>query len=331
MRGRPDILRRNSVPPAVSIILPTFNRLKLLRSTLASVFAQTFADWELLIADDGSGSDARAYLETLDDPRVKVLWLPHSGRPAVARNAALREAHGEYIAFLDSDDLWTPAKLQIQMTSLRKQAGRRWGYTRFVLVDESGNPTDWQRSRSWPVPGGWIFDKLVRSETVIAVPSVVVSRELLEQVGGFDETLVMCEDYDLWLRLAAKSEVDAIDEPCTLVTRHAEHSGNEVISFQDCARVFHKVLRTPGTEHLHPIVREKLAEVAHGLARSHAACGNRMSALRTIASSARHCWRFPHWWVGALRAATYAVTPQTVVDAARKYRSVRRAHSAAKP
>jgi hypothetical protein len=324
-------LRRNSVPPAVSIIVPTFNRLRLLRRSLASVFEQTFEDWELLIADDGSGPDARAYLEALDDPRVKVLWLSHSGKPAVARNAALREAKGEYVAFLDSDDLWMPAKLEMQMASLRRHAGRRWGYTRFVLVDESGNPTDWQRTRSWPVPDGWIFDKLVRSETVIAVPSVVVSRGLLEQVGGFDEDLVMCEDYDLWLKLAAHSEVDAIDEPCTLVTRHAEHSGNEIISFQDCARVFEKVLHARGTEHLHAIVREKLAEVAHGLARSHAARGNRMSALRTLASSARHCWRYPHWWVGALRAAACAVTPQTVIEAARKYRSVRRAHGGAQP
>jgi hypothetical protein len=198
-------------------------------------------------------------------------------------------------------------------------------------VDESGNPTDWQRTRSWPVPDGWIFDKLVRSETVIAVPSVVVSRGLLEQVGGFDEDLVMCEDYDLWLKLAAHSEVDAIDEPCTLVTRHAEHSGDEIISFQDCARVFEKVLRARGTQHLHSIVREKLAEVAHGLARSHAARGNRMSALRTLASSARHCWRYPHWWVGALRTAAFAIAPQTVIQAARKYRSVRRAHGGAQP
>jgi glycosyltransferase involved in cell wall biosynthesis len=318
--------------PAVSIIVPTFNRLKYLRSTLASVFDQTFRDWELLIADDGSGAEARAYLETLEDPpRVRVLWLSHSGRPAVARNAALREAKGEYVAFLDSDDIWVPSKLQIQIDSLRSRPGRRWGYTRFVLVDEFGNPTDWQRTRSWPVPDGWIFDKLVRSETVIAVPSVVVSRELLERVGGFDEGLIMCEDYDLWLRLAAQSEVDAIDLPCTLVTRHAEHSGNEITSFEDCARVFEKVLRLSGTEHLHSILREKLAEVACGLARRHAACGDRISVLRTLSSSARHCWRYPRWWFGALRAAAWAFAPQAAIGAARRHLGGRRAPGGARP
>ncbi len=317
--------------PTVSIVVPTFNRLKYLRSALASVFEQTFGDWELLIADDGSGAEARAYLEALDDPRVRVLWLSHSGRPAIARNAALREAKGEYVAFLDSDDIWTPAKLQIQIDSLRSRPGRRWGYTRFVLVDEFGNPTDWQRTRSWPVPDGWIFDKLVRSETVIAVPSVVVSRELLERVGGFDEGLIMCEDYDLWLRLAAQSEVDAIDLPCTLVTRHAEHSGNEITSFQDCARVFEKVLGLGGTEHLHSIVREKLAEVAYGLARSHAACGDRVSALRALTSSAPHCWRYPRWWFGALRATAWVFAPRAALGAARRHLGSRRAPGGARP
>ena len=316
--------------PAVSIIVPTFNRLKYLRRTLASVFAQTFQDWELLIADDGSGADAQLYLQSVEDsPRVKVLWLSHTGRPAVARNCALRQARGEYVAFLDSDDLWTSTKLEIQMAALRSHPGCRWSYTRFVLVDESGNPTDWQRAHSWPVPGGWIFDKLARSETVIAVPSVMASRELLEQVGGFDEELIMCEDYDLWLRLAAQSEVHAIDEPCTLVTRHTEHSGNEILSFEDCARVFQKVLRLPGTEHLHSVVREKLAEVASGLARSHAASGNRMSALRALTSSVRECWRSRRWWGGALRAGAWAFMPQVVLQIARRrYGNGRRASGA---
>jgi len=305
----------------VSIIVPTFNRLKYLRATLASVFEQTFEDWELLVADDGSDADSRAYLQSIDaPPRIRVLWLPHSGRPSVARNAALREATGEFVAFLDSDDIWRPDKLQIQIASLRSHVARKWGYTRFVLVDEFGHPTDWQRTRSWPVLDGWIFDDLVKSKTVIAVPSVVVSRTLLEQLGGFDENLIMCEDYDLWLRLAEQSEVDAIDEPCTLVTRHAEHSGSEIISFQDCARVFEKVLRARDTEHLHSIVRDKLAEVASGLARSHAARGNRVSALRTLLLSARHCWRYPHWWSGAVRATAVALAPQVLVEAARRYR-----------
>jgi len=308
--------------PVVSIIVPAFNRLEYLRRTLASVFQQTFRDWELLIADDGSDIDTRAYLQTLEDPpRVRVLWLPHSGRPSVARNAALRAAQGEYVAFLDSDDLWTPTKLQIQVDSLRRHIDCRWGYTRFVLVDESGKPTEWQRTRSWPTPVGWILDRLARSETVIAVPSVIVSRELLEQVGGFDESLVMCEDFDLWLRLAARSQVDAIDEPCTLVTRHAQHSGNELTSFEDCERVFEKLRKTRGTEHLHAILREKSAEVAIGVARSHLASGNRTRALSTLLANAPRFWRHVRWWTGALRTTARALAPTAMIRLARRRRT----------
>lgn len=314
------------MPPLVSIVVPTFNRLEYLRRTLASVFHQTFRDWELLIADDGSEGDTRAYLQSVEDPpRVRVLWLPHSGRPSVARNAALRAAQGEYVAFLDSDDLWTPNKLQIQVDSLRRRVDCGWGYTRFVLVDVSGKPTEWQRTRSWPTPAGWILDRVARSETVIAVPSVIVSRELLEQVGGFDESLVMCEDFDLWLRLAARSQVDAIDEPCTLVTRHAQHSGNELTSFEDCERVFEKLRKTRGTEHLHAILREKSAEVAIGVARSHLASGNRARALSTLLAGAPRFWPFRLWWLGALRTIAGALAPAAMFEPARRRGS--RAHA----
>ena len=120
------------------------------------------------------------------------------------------------------------------------------------------------------------------------------------------------------LRLAARSEVDAIDEPCTLVTRHAEHSGNELISFEDCQRVFDKVRSTRGTEHLHAILREKSAEVAAGLARSHAASGNRIKALRSVVASIRQSWRYPRWWIGALRATAQVCAPPTLVAVARR-------------
>src|ERR1700688_1486822 len=147
---------------AVSIILPTYNRLEFLRPAIESVFAQTFEDWELVIADDGSSADTRTYLETLDDPpRIKVIWLPHSGRPSVVRNAALREARGEYVAFLDSDDVWLPRKLEIQIASLRCHAARKWSYPRFSLLDRSGNPTPSARTRCWPAPSGWILENLL--------------------------------------------------------------------------------------------------------------------------------------------------------------------------
>ena len=175
------------------------------------------------------------------------------------------------------------------------------------------------RGGGWATPGGWIVEKVLRSETVISVPSVVVSRALLEQVGGFDEHLVMCEDFDLWLRLGTHSEIDAIDEPLTLVLRHAEHSGNEIIAFQDCRRVIEKMLRSAPGARLEAILREQRAELAAGIARSQAARGERRDALGTLLSSAQYSWRYRQWWSGALRAAARAVTPAAVQGLIRRY------------
>jgi glycosyltransferase involved in cell wall biosynthesis len=314
--------------PVVSIILPTFNRLNLLGPAIHSIFAQTFTDWELLIADDGSDDETKTWLRSFgSSPRVKYVWLTHTGRPGVVRNAALREARGAYIAFQDSDDVWLPEKLDQQIGSLRRNGQRGWGITKFVLVDEFGSPTAWERrTGGWPAPQGWILEKLVRGEVVIALPSVVVSRRLLEQVGGFDEELIGAEDYDLFLRLSAHSEVDAVDQPLTLVRRHTQHfSGQGVIEFESNRRVIEKVLRWPSVEHLRPVLCQQRAQMIAGLAKSHAAAGQRGRALMTICSSIQHGWRYPHWWVGVLQALVRALAPLYVHKWAHAYRKRRRA------
>jgi glycosyltransferase involved in cell wall biosynthesis len=304
--------------PAVSIILPTFNRVEFLRAAIESVFAQTFEDWELIIADDGSSGETRNYLRTLQaPPRVRVIWLTHSGRPSVVRNAALREAQGEYAAFIDSDDSWLPRKLELQIASLRRHAQRKWSCTRFALIDGSGNPS--APARNLPAPVGWILEKLLKSQVGIALPSVLVSRQLLEQLGAFDEELVMCEDDELWFRLAAVSEIDGVDEPLTLVRRHGQHSGSDVLAWQDRRRVFEKALRASGGGHL-AILRKQRAEMSAGLARSQAASGKRIGALVTLFSSMPHSWRYPQRWLGALSATARAFAPQSVRMLVRRYR-----------
>ena len=112
-----------SCAPMVSVVVPTFNRLRFLRAAIESVYTQTFIDWELIIADDGSDLETREYLQSLaTQPRVSVVWLRHTGKPAMVRNAALQRAVGRYVAFLDSDDLWAPRKLERQLETLRARS-----------------------------------------------------------------------------------------------------------------------------------------------------------------------------------------------------------------
>ena len=307
--------------PAVSIILPTYDRLEFLPAAIESVFAQSFTDWELLVADDGSSADTRTFLQALaDPPRVRVIWLAHSGKPSVARNAALREARGEYVAFLDSDDVWLPGKLAAQMASLRRHPQRQWSYTRFAQVDAAGHARASANITDWPAPSGWILEKLLKDETVIALPSVVVSQLLLQQLGGFDEELVMCEDDELWLRLAAHSEIDGIDEPLTLIRRHGQHSGSDIAAWQDRRRVFDKAARAGAGGQHDALLRKLRVEMATGLAKSQAASGERLSVLGTLLSSVPYSWRYRAWWLGALAAATKAFAPAAVQDVLRRYR-----------
>jgi hypothetical protein len=133
----------------------------------------------------------------------------------------------------------------------------------------------------------------------------------------------MCEDDELWFRLAAHSEIDGIDAPLTLVRRHGQHSGNDIIAWQDRRRVFEKLLRTNRSGHLDSILRKLRADMSAGLARSQAASGMRIGVLNTLASSARYSWRYPQWWSGALLALARALAPVAVRSIVRKYRSGR--------
>jgi glycosyltransferase involved in cell wall biosynthesis len=104
--------------PRVSVVLPAYNRASFLVTAISSVISQSVTDWELIVADDGSGEEARACLRGIAHPAVRLIELAHRGNPAEVRNVALTAAVGRYIAFLDSDDVWKPRKLELQLAAL---------------------------------------------------------------------------------------------------------------------------------------------------------------------------------------------------------------------
>lgn len=123
--------------PAVSVVIPTFNRIDLLPLAVSSVLDQTFADFELLVVDDGSTDGTDSWLDAITDRRLRAIRLPHSGNVARVRNAGAAAATGRFLAFLDSDDLWLPRKLEAQMATTATDE-RAWSYTRYEHIDAGG-------------------------------------------------------------------------------------------------------------------------------------------------------------------------------------------------
>jgi glycosyltransferase involved in cell wall biosynthesis len=203
----------------LTIIIPTYNRLFLLKYAIESVLCQTYRQFQLIITDDGSNDGTQQYVQNLNNPlrNTRYLRIHHCGLPGKVRNAGARLAVGEYLAFLDSDDLWKPEKLARQLAFFRQHPEMRICHTREIwqrgerIVSQAGH----RQRRS-----GDIFADALK-KCIIGPSTVMMRRDLFEELGGFREDLEVAEDYELWLRVTAQLSVGYIDEP--LVIKRGGH------------------------------------------------------------------------------------------------------------
>lgn len=276
-------------PPLVSIVLPTRDRLPHLREAVGSVLAQTYGHWELIVVDDGSTDASVPFLRSLADRRIRVLERPRRGSPARLRNEALAEATGDYVAFLDSDDAWEPEKLALQLAALGAARGCGWSYTALRRVDALGAEVDSSTVQPWRPYSGRILAALLALEALVALPTVVVERRLLEEVGRFDESLRFGEDYDLWFRLAAVSDALALPEPLCRVRVHSGNYSADRAAVHGCwVQVYDKVLAALDDPALVALCRARRQDHATTWAALLADRGARGQALREIARVLRH-------------------------------------------
>lgn len=197
---------------AISVVVPTYNRAGLLRRTLASVLAQTVPPLEVLVADDGSTDDTAQALREFGD-RVRHLALPHRGLPAASRNAGLRAARGDWVAFLDDDDLWLPQKLERQLVAAA-EAGLVC--CNAELIDEHDAPRGRNLHESHPLAKEPDPLRALIGGNYVVCSSVLARTDLLREAGGFHEgpeLRQLAEDYDLWLRCALRAPVRYEHEP----------------------------------------------------------------------------------------------------------------------
>jgi glycosyltransferase involved in cell wall biosynthesis len=197
--------------PAVTVIIPTYNRADLLPIAVRSVLGQTFQDFEILIVDDGSTDDTPATCRQFTDSRVR--YIRHSSNKGIAagRNTGVRNAQGRLIAFLDDDDEWLPSKLQQQVDVLCNSS-RSVGavYTAFEMVDKDTLRT---LGVIRPAKSGHILHELCMKNWIGTASTVCLKRECFEEAGSFDEKVTFGEEYDMWIRVAHRYDFKYIDEP----------------------------------------------------------------------------------------------------------------------
>ncbi|MBN1479096.1 glycosyltransferase [candidate division KSB1 bacterium] len=199
----------------VSVIIPTYNRADLVCQAVDSVLRQKTPADEIIVVDDGSTDNTRAQLGLYGDA-IKIVAKTNGGISS-ARNVGIRAARFEWIAFLDSDDLWKRSKLARQKEELAAHPGYKICYT-----DE-----EWRKNGQWMNQkkihtkyGGLIYEQCLPL-CIISPSSVIIHRELFEQIGDFDESLPACEDYDLWLRLSYHTPILYIPEKL-IIKRHGD-------------------------------------------------------------------------------------------------------------
>jgi glycosyltransferase involved in cell wall biosynthesis len=289
--------------PTVSIILPAFNRRAFLQEAVESVFAQTFQDWELVIADDGSDAETRSYLGALRDPRLRILCLEHCGNPSRVRNEGIRIAAGRYLAFLDSDDVWAARKLKVQLDALAANPGSRWSYTHCDRIEADGRPLRNDLLAAKKVHGGWIHAALIRLEAWVSMPSVVAERSLVDEIGGFDEAQAFEEQLDFCVRLALKSQVVAIQEPLCSIRAHDQHySADRIAAIASWDRLYTKFGELVVEEELKAYCKRARARSAVRVAQMQLAENKRGEAAKTLWRSASFSWGDPGWWYGLVRS-----------------------------
>lgn len=309
--------------PEVSVVLPTFNRVAYLREAVDSVLAQTHADWELIIADDGSDAETRAFLHQLTDLRVTALLLSHSGNPAAVRNKAIQKARGKYLAFLDSDDVWVPEKLERQLELMRARRDRRWSYAKDVTIDGRGAPVFDARVSPWVPYEGSILEPLLRIDALVSTPSVIAERRLVDEAGGFDEEQHYAEDYDLWLRLAMRSEVSVSPEPLVRVRNHANnYSRDRVAAYLGWMRLYEKMAGLVPDSRLRALCHRRRGEAALVLAGLYSDRGDDAAVARTLLAASRHSWPYATWWWGATRTLARPIVPQRVLPMYRRWKTL---------
>ncbi|GAA3972927.1 glycosyltransferase family 2 protein [Allohahella marinimesophila] len=244
--------------PLASVIVPAYNVAPYIAQALDSLFRQTLADMEIIVVDDGSSDGTAEVLkgiETSHAGRTPCLQVIHqsNGGPSAARNAGLAVARGQYVGFLDADDLWYPEKLARHVALLEKRQSADLSFSWFRSIDQHGEATGFIGR-----PDAFSFADLVRNNPIVTT-LVVARKQALVDAGGFDDTLSSHVDFDLWLRVAHLRPDNFAEVPEVLVDQRTR-PGQITSDWRRMARNWEKVIQKART--LQPGIVEKVVNEA---------------------------------------------------------------------
>lgn len=241
--------------PTISVIIPVYNGEKTIKQTIESVLNQTFKDFELLIINDGSQDATLEIIQAINDERIQVFSYQNSGVSA-SRNRALTKAKGEFISFIDADDLWTPNKLELQLKALQDNPQAAVAYSWSDWIDESGQ---FLRSGGHITVNGKAYEKLLLRDFIESGSNPLIRKQALDEVGCFEQSVTPAEDWDMWLRLAARYEFVTVEVPQILYRISPNSASFNIVKMEaGSLKVIERVF-AQAPESLQDLKRETLA------------------------------------------------------------------------
>lgn len=244
--------------PLVSVIMNCYNSAKYLREAIESVLAQTYQNWEIVFWDNQSTDESATIFKSYADARLRYYLAPEFTKLGQARNLAVAHATGEWLGFLDCDDVWLPEKLEKQVAIILEEdssLGLVYGQM-LVLVGDYDASSKWlvrmsnysKKTLLRTLPEGWVFEKLLKLN-FIPLLTAVVNRVAYHEVGGLSEHFEMSEDYELFVKVSAVRKVRAVQSVIALYRIHQSNTSihNLEKGFQECLEIVGKYLPNPST------------------------------------------------------------------------------------
>lgn len=274
--------------PLISVIIPVYNGKQTIKATIKSVLNQSFANLELIVINDGSQDSSLEVISNIKDPRLKVFSYENSG-VAISRNRGIKLSSGEFIAFLDADDLWTSDKLEAQLKALQVNPQAAVAFSWVDYINEFG---DFLHTGNHVTINGNAYKQMLVENVLENGSNPLVRRGALDKVGGFNQSLTPAEDWDMWLRLAASYDFVTVPYPQILYRTLSNSGSSNVLKMEKVASQLIEQAFNSAPLSLQYLKKKALAVSYHYLTRKSLESGyrseNAVTAMRFFYKTIRY-------------------------------------------